>query len=88
MEGAKALVERLVTVAARPVEKAWAHWFAALVEERAGSALAADAHIHLASFEGLAWGPLVDPAGRYESLKRPGSGDCSRVPRVSRGQLA
>ena len=67
VDAAAALVERLVAVAARPVEKALAHWFAALVEERGGSVMAADAHIHLASLEDPEWGPLIDRAGWYAS---------------------
>lgn len=67
VEAARAAAGRLLEAATRSTDKACAHWFAAIVEERAGSVLAADAHVHLASLEDPSWPPAVDRAGWYAS---------------------
>lgn len=67
VDAARRAADRLVEVATRSADKACAHWFAALVEERAGSVLAADAHAHLASLEDPGWAPAADRAGWYAS---------------------
>jgi hypothetical protein len=75
IDAARAFAERLVEVAEHPTERRTAHWVAGVVAERAGARLEADAHFFVAMEADPTWGPLVDRAAWYASLR----GDARRA---------
>ena len=64
-----------MTAAQRPTQRMLAHWVSALVAERAGDVIEADAHLHVAMEADGDWGPLLDRAAWYASLR----GDARRA---------
>jgi hypothetical protein len=75
IDTARAFAERLVAAATRPTERMVAHWISAVVAERAGHVIEADAHLHVAMEAGADWGPLIDRGAWYASLR----GDARRA---------
>ena len=69
VDSARTIAEALVDAARRPSEQAVAHFIAGMVEERAGSLLAADAHFHLGVVAESSLSPIADRAAWYASLR-------------------
>lgn len=61
--------ERLLAVAGAPAEVAVARWLAAVVAERDGDVLAAEAQLALSLGADPAWGPAIDRSAWYASDK-------------------
>lgn len=59
--------EELVAAARTPRQIAVARWMSAVVAERTGEVLVADAHLTVGVEEGAVWGPLVERAAWYAS---------------------
>ena len=72
---ATAFAQRLVGAARQPTDRMLAHFVSAIVAERAGDVLAAEAHLHIALEADPEWGPLIDRAAWYASDR----GDASRA---------
>ncbi|MGI9023698.1 MAG: YecA family protein [Acidimicrobiales bacterium] len=75
--------DALVGAASTPRQIAVSRWLAAVVAERTGEVLVADAHLKIAVAAGTAWGPLVERAAWYASDR----GDAATALRLLR-QLA
>lgn len=65
----------LIKAAGEGMPKAVAHWFAALIAERAGEVMVADAHLQVALTAGRDWPPLLERAAWYASDR----GDAGRA---------
>jgi hypothetical protein len=57
----------LIRAAGEGMPKVVAHWFAALIAERAGEVLVADAHLQVAVTSGRDWPPVLERAAWYAS---------------------
>lgn len=75
IDAAREFADRLVAAAERATERRTAHWVSGVVAERAGARLEADAHFAVAMDADPTWGPLVDRAAWYASLR----GDARRA---------
>jgi hypothetical protein len=73
-------VDRLLAAAASPAERALARWMAAIVAERRGEVLVADAHLSLAIEADPGFEPALERAAWYASDR----GDASRALRLWR----
>ena len=72
---ASAFAQRLVGAARQPTDRMLADFVSAVVAERTGDVLAAEAHLHVASEADPEWGPVIDRAAWYASDR----GDASRA---------
>ena len=72
---ASAFGQRLVGAARQPTDRMLAHFVSAVVAERTGDVLAAEAHLHVALEADPEWGPVIDRAAWYASDR----GDASRA---------
>ncbi len=79
-DAAAAWAERLLGTATSPAETALARWVAAVVAERRGEVLVADAHLTLATEADPSFGPALARAAWYASDR----GDAARAVRLWR----